>query len=36
LSFTKKALEKIREPLEKVAGIEKLTKHLDSVKVRFE
>ena len=36
LSFTKKALEKIRDPLEKVAGIEKLTKHLDSVKVRFE
>ena len=36
LSYTKKALEKIREPLEKVAGIEKLTKHLDSVKVRFE
>jgi len=36
LSFTKKALEKIREPLEKVAGIEKLSKHLDSVKVRFE
>jgi histidinol dehydrogenase len=36
LSFTKKALEKIREPLEKVAGIEKLVKHLDSVKVRFE
>lgn len=36
LSFSKKALEKIREPLEKVAGIERLTKHLDSVKVRFE
>lgn len=36
LSFTKKALEKIREPLEKVAGIEKLQKHLDSVKARFE
>ena len=36
LSYTKKALEKIREPLEKVAGIEKLAKHLDSVKVRFE
>ena len=36
LAYTKKALEKIREPLEKVAGIEKLTKHLDSVKVRFE
>lgn len=36
LSYTKKALEKVREPLEKVAGIEKLSKHLDSVKVRFE
>ncbi|MFH1189984.1 MAG: histidinol dehydrogenase [Candidatus Omnitrophota bacterium] len=36
LSFTKKALEKIRDPLEKVAGIEKLDKHLDSIKVRFE
>jgi histidinol dehydrogenase len=36
LSYTKKALEKIREPLEKVAGIEKLQKHLDSVRVRFE
>ena len=36
LSYTKKALEKVREPLEKVAGIEKLTRHLNSVKVRFE
>ena len=36
LSYTKKALENIREPLEKVAGIEKLSKHADSVKVRFE
>jgi len=36
LSYTRKALENIREPLETVAGIEKLTKHLDSVKVRFE
>lgn len=36
LSFTKKALEKIRDPLEKVAGIERLDKHLDSIKVRFE
>ena len=36
ISYTKKALEKVREPLEKVAGIEKLAKHLDSVKVRFE
>lgn len=36
ISYNKKALEKIREPLEKIAGIEKLSKHLDSVKVRFE
>lgn len=36
LSYTRKALETIREPLEKVAGIEKLSKHSDSVKVRFE
>ncbi len=36
LSYTKRALEKIREPLEKIAKIEKLSKHLDSVKVRFE
>ncbi len=36
LSFTKKALEKIREPLEKVAGIEMLNKHLASVRARFE
>ena len=36
IAYTKKALEKVREPLEKMAGIEKLGKHLDSVKVRFE
>lgn len=36
LSYTKKALENIREPLEKVAAIEKLDRHLNSVKVRFE
>ncbi len=36
ISYTRKALEKVREPLEKVAGIERLQKHLDSVKVRFE
>jgi len=35
ISYSKKALEKIREPLEKVAGIEGLKEHLDSVKVRF-
>ncbi len=36
ISYSKKALEKIREPLEKVAGIEGLNQHLDSVKARFE
>ncbi len=36
ISYSKKALEKIREPLEKVASIEGLSKHLDSVKARFE
>ena len=36
ISYSKKALEKMREPLEKIAGIEGLVKHLDSVKVRFE
>ena len=35
ISYSKKALEKVREPLEKIAGIEGLNKHLDSVKVRF-
>jgi len=36
ISYTKRALEKVRAPLEKVAGIEKLSKHLDSVKIRFD
>lgn len=36
LSYTKSALEDIRGPLEKIAEIEGLKKHLDSVKVRFE
>ncbi|MBN1913060.1 MAG: histidinol dehydrogenase [Candidatus Omnitrophica bacterium] len=35
ISYSKKALEKIREPLEKIAAIEGLSKHLDSVKARF-
>ncbi|MFA5004556.1 MAG: histidinol dehydrogenase [Candidatus Omnitrophota bacterium] len=35
ISYSKKALEKMREPLEKIAGIEGLQKHLDSVKARF-
>ncbi|MFA5146375.1 MAG: histidinol dehydrogenase [Candidatus Omnitrophota bacterium] len=36
ISYTRKALEKVRDPLERIAGIEGLKKHLDSVKVRFE
>ena len=36
ISYSKKALEKIKEPLEKIASIEGLTKHLDSVKARFQ
>jgi histidinol dehydrogenase len=35
ISYSKKALEKVKEPLEKIAGIEGLSKHLDSIKVRF-
>ncbi len=35
ISYSKKALEKIREPIEKVALIEGLQKHADSIKVRF-
>ncbi|MDP2938975.1 MAG: histidinol dehydrogenase [Candidatus Omnitrophota bacterium] len=36
ISYSKKALEKIKEPLEKIAQIEGLTKHLESVKLRFQ
>lgn len=35
ISYSKKALEKNRAPLEKIAGIEGLNKHLESVKARF-
>jgi len=35
ISYSKKSLEKIKEPLEKIAAIEGLSKHLDSVKARF-
>lgn len=35
ISYPKKALEKIKDPLEKIAGIEGLSLHLDSVKARF-
>jgi len=36
ISYTKKALEGARESVEKVASLEGLMKHLDSIKVRFE
>jgi len=36
MAYTKKALEKVRQPLESIAGIEGLEKHLASVRVRFE
>ena len=35
ISYSKKALEKTLEPLEKITTIEGLTKHYQSVKVRF-
>ena len=36
ISYSKKALEKVKEPLEKMASIEGLSKHSESVKVRFQ
>lgn len=35
IEYSKRALERVREPLEKVALLEGLTKHADSVNVRF-
>jgi len=35
ISYSKKALESIREPLQKVALLEGLTKHNESVQIRF-
>src|SRR5580698_2459426 len=35
IAYSKKALEKVREPLEKVALLESMTKHAESVNVRF-
>src|SRR5208283_513877 len=35
IAYTKRALEKVREPLEKVANLESMTKHTESVNVRF-
>jgi histidinol dehydrogenase len=36
ISYSKKALEKGKDSLEKLTGIERLQKHFESVKVRFE
>lgn len=36
ISYSRKALEKVKEPLEKIVGIEGLKKHLESVRARFE
>jgi histidinol dehydrogenase len=36
ISYSKKSLEKMKEPLEKIAGIEGMSRHLDSVKARFQ
>lgn len=35
ISYSKKALDKIKDPLEKVSSIEGMNKHLDSVRTRF-
>ena len=35
ISYSKKALERVREPLEKVALVESMAKHAESVNVRF-
>ena len=35
ISYTKKALERMREPLERIAAIEGLPKHYEAVKVRL-
>lgn len=35
ISYSRKALERVKEPLEKIAGIEGLNKHLESAKARF-
>jgi histidinol dehydrogenase len=36
MGYSRKALEQVKEPLEKIASIEGLSMHLDSVKARFE
>lgn len=36
ISYTKKALEKVKSPVENLAALEGLTKHMESIKVRFD
>ena len=36
ITYSKKALEKVKEPIEKLTEIEGLKKHLESIKIRFE
>jgi histidinol dehydrogenase len=35
IGYSKRSLEKMREPIEKIAGIEGLSRHADSVRARF-
>jgi histidinol dehydrogenase len=35
ISYTKKALERVREPLERLTTVEGLPKHFDAVKIRL-
>lgn len=35
ISYSKKALEKMKKPIEKISTLEGLNKHLESIKVRF-
>ncbi len=35
INYSRKSLDRAKEPLEKIAGIEGLTKHIDSVRARF-
>lgn len=36
ISYSKRALERIREPVERISGIEGLKRHLESIKIRFD
>jgi len=35
ISYSKKALEKVKKPIEKISSLEGLSKHAESIKVRF-